>query len=187
MLSKRHTLLLALLLLPFSAAGALWLADRIAGSKGPAGRRRMASILIVLVVVLSPIRWMLRPLNADAEYLVRAGQWIREHRAEILPGGDEPGLLLTTDNRIPFYAGMNMQNWNEASGDLGVLEDHLRSFRPDIVALDEYRILRHNPDFLWELEERLVRSGVLEVLRMEVPRRGRLDTRLWMYRVIRAP
>ena len=82
---------------------------------------------------------------------------------------------------------MKMQNWDEASGDLGVFEDHLRTFHPDLVALDEYRILRHNPDFMWELEERLVRSGVLEVLRMEVPEKGRHETRLWIYRVLRAP
>jgi hypothetical protein len=187
MLSKRHTLLLALLILPYSAAGTLSLVGRLAARASSERQRKLMPVLVVAAVVLAPAYWMLRPVNPDTEYLVRAGHWIRQNRKQILAGKQGRGLLMTADNRIPFYAEMPMQNWDEASGDLGVLEDHLRSFRPDVLAIDEYRLRRRNADFMWELEERLVRSGVLKVIHAEMPALGRRDTCLWIYQVRRVP
>jgi hypothetical protein len=80
-----------------------------------------------------------------------------------------------------------MQNWPAREGNIEDLIDHIRVFDPGLVAIDEYRVLRADPQFLRKLEARLVRPGILELLHEEVPTDRKKATRLWIYRVARPP
>ena len=180
-------LLLVLLVLPASAAGAQRIIDYFSIKSGaPRSERRVTAMLILAIVAVTGY-WMLRPINAETEYLVRAGRWVRDWQRD-QPGSDPPGQsLLTAEPRIPFYAGMPMQNWPERDGNIEDLIGHIRVFDPALVAIDEYRVLRADPRFLRKFETRLVRTGILELLHEETPTNRKKPTRLWIYRVTRLP
>lgn len=186
-LSKRHVLLLVLLVLPASAAGAQRIIDHFSIRSGAPRSERRVTGMLILAIVGATGYWMVRPINAETEYLVRAGRWVRDWRRD-QPGSVPPGKsLLTAEPRIPFYAGMPMQNWPHRDGNIEDLIDHIRFFDPGLVAIDEYRVQRADPQFLRKLETRLVRTGILELLHEEVPTNRKKPTRLWIYRVVRPP
>lgn len=142
-LSQRHTLVLAALLLPWSAAGLDWIVQRIRnrlpGAK-PAGVWTTA--LILTIGPTAP--WLLRPRNPDTAHFIDAGRWIAENRPDAK-------LVMSSEQRIAFYADRPFKRWPADEGKLDVLLAHVDEFHPDVVAIDVHRVLGGNPAFLTEL------------------------------------
>lgn len=98
-ISKRHCLPLVILMLPFCARGAVWLAElpRVARFM-PRRFKPLVVLMIVLAIVilpktLSPHRWSKR-------YIFNLGTWVKTQI--------EPNAILAVDEeRIPFYANLD--------------------------------------------------------------------------------
>jgi len=148
-LSVRHTLVLAVLPLPWAAAAAEWIVLRLnhlrSAQKGEQ-RREVAAppwwwwVAVALALTAPTSFWLLRHLQPNTAYLRSAGEWLAANRPRA-------ALVMTTENRVPFYAGKNRCHWPEENGRVDELLAHLDLFRPDVLVLDLRRATGSNPRF----------------------------------------
>jgi hypothetical protein len=182
--SVRHVLVLAAMTLPFTAAG-LW---QISEFLSHAARWSIprAAFAVALVVVAPTTPWLLRTPNRDDAYLRDAGQWVREHYPL-------PQIILTDRWRVPYYAdGVFFERWQDGqcvrwpgTADAQELAGWVLRWKPDLVALDEPRLLRQNPAFFLDLERLAIEPGLLRYVHTATQRSNHVRRAVRIYEVPR--
>ena len=142
LLSVRHTMILAGLTLPFSAAGVAAILDLV-----PARRRVAVGVLVVIALVAPTAPWMFEWRYAHEAYLRRAGEWIRSQQ----PSGAK---VHTTRHRVAFYAN-GIHQWSplDRDKDIARILAEARAHHSDWLVFDVQRVSRYSPTFLQDLEQ----------------------------------
>lgn len=142
LLSMRHLLVLAILTIPFAAAGLAAVVETVPPP------HRIGGIALAFIAVLAPmLPWLLEPRNRQDAYLRRAGEWIRQQ------DGDRP-TIMTTRNIVPFYAN-GVLVWSPPEGDARRVLEEARAKKPAWIVLDERRRLKQNANFFSDVRAAL--------------------------------
>lgn len=142
-LSQRHTLVLAVLILPWAAAA---LNDIVAAvlKRRPAAAPALVWTVAIAIIVGSIAYWLFRPRQQNTRYMREAAVWLAEHRPDTR-------LVMTAEYRVGFYADKRIKRWPAERADVHELVQHIDDYSPDILALDVHRVTRTDPDFVVKL------------------------------------
>ncbi len=175
--SVRHTLVLAALTLPWTAAGLVALAAHVQHAMKPP-RPGIVWLPLAAIVIGPTLPWLLRTPNRDDAYMREAGDWI----ARTYP---QPQRILTDQWQVPFYANGILCERDEPGGrapwsgfpNMRIFAEWVRTARPDLVVLDEYRLRRRDKVFFDHLEPLLAPAGPLRLVhavsQLDDPKRPR--------------
>ncbi len=97
--SHRHVMPLIGMMLPATAAGTIWLSERLAAYVPRLRPPKRALTAIMLVILLGLLPKSVRPLHGVYSSLVEAACWIKEH-------GHPGDSVLATSGYVRFYAEM---------------------------------------------------------------------------------
>jgi hypothetical protein len=97
--SHRHVMPLIGMMLPATAAGTIWLSERLAAYVPPLHPPRRALTAVMLVILLGLLPKSVRPLHGVYSSLVEAACWIKEH-------GHPGDSVLATSGYVRFYSEM---------------------------------------------------------------------------------
>jgi hypothetical protein len=167
LISVRHSMILAGLTLPFSAAGIMTLLEA-----APERRRGMAAAVVCVALFGPTLPYLLISQGADMLAVRRAGEWIRA-----TAGGGQ--RILTTRNLAVYYAN-GVPLWSPREPDIERILAEARANRPRWLVFEERRMVRDEPAFFQNLQSASVPNERLE-LAHEAPG-PRANARVLVYR-----
>ena len=170
-MSKRYTVPLFLMMLPWTAAGIYYLGDKISSR---ATSKVVSVLIIILLMILSVFTF--KPVGKDKVIEKTTGELLKKYHSARSNRIKSP-VIITTLSRIAYYAGgtnIMPEGWDkddrEISDFLQSLKDSVRWSGADYIVLDS-RIIRKFPEALTELSRMSMEkdiAGISDNVRAEL-------------------
>jgi 4-amino-4-deoxy-L-arabinose transferase-like glycosyltransferase len=176
--SMRHTMILVAIMLIVAAGVADRIVDLATSRKPGKQTAVITSCWMAILVIVPTMPWVLERLYPNVAHYGEAARYIRENYPP-------EAMVVTTRQRIPFYADRPWQNVPD-DGEVAAWLYHLHA-QTRVVAIASDRVLKKNPDFFEQLQRDAIESGRLKPVREFAPPPGSDKGAVLLYEVVHEP